>query len=129
MKYGVPQNIKTDNEANFSAPPIKILFKAFGITHVKSEKHCPWQNGRIERFFKTFKEKLCFWEINNLEELDLSVKHFRYWYNNICPHQHLDGKTPNQVWEGIDPFVKIPTSVKPYSAWDGLLDGFQIEYG
>jgi hypothetical protein len=45
-----------------------LTFLRYGVPqNIKSEKHCPWQNGRIERFFKTSKEKLYFWEINKLE--------------------------------------------------------------
>ncbi len=27
---------------------------------------------------------------------------FRDWYNECCPHQALDGRTPKEVWTGVD---------------------------
>ncbi len=28
---------------------------------------------------------------------------FRFWYNHVRPHQHLDGLTPAQHWSGKRP--------------------------
>ena len=69
-----------------------------GIKHQQTELHCPWQNGRIERLFLTLKQKLNQLEFTNADSLDLFLQRFRFWYNFVRPHQHLNGKVPAEVW-------------------------------
>jgi len=52
-----------------------------------------------------------------------ALRTFRFWYNQVRPHQHLQGRTPHEVWHGIDIYrCRIRRSVE-YEAWDGLLRG------
>jgi hypothetical protein len=44
----------------------------------------------------------------------------------IRPHQNLDGKTPAEVWRGIDIFKNEPKKEYWFDAWDGLLVIFQL---
>jgi len=53
--YGKPKAIRTDNEVIFTSLLFRGSLKLLGIKHQRSDKHCPWQNGRIERFFGTGK--------------------------------------------------------------------------
>lgn len=62
---------------------------------------CSPVNGRVERFFGTLKEKLNQWDVNSLEQLGDTLVQFRFWYNHVRPHHHLDGLTPAEVWQGI----------------------------
>lgn len=53
---------------------------------------------------------------------------FRFWYNEVRPHQHLQGRTLNEVWHGVDIYRrKVRRSVE-YEAWDGLLQGECLQY-
>jgi transposase InsO family protein len=36
------------------------------IRHQRSDVACPWQNGRIKRFFGTLKQSLDMWEVDGL---------------------------------------------------------------
>lgn len=96
-----------------------------GIRHQCIEPQCPWQNGRIERFFGTLKEKLDGWAVADAAQLDLALAHFRLWYNHVRPHQHLGGATPAEVWQGIDILNRRPREYW-FEAWDGLLRGFHL---
>ena len=90
--------------------------------------HCPWLNGRIERFFGTFKQfadKVIF----NAKYLQASLDEFTLWYNSVRPHRNLNGRTPNEAWYGINPYALPPKSCRKFCAWDGLLRGFRMEYG
>ncbi len=49
---------------------------------------------------------------------------FVVWYNEVRPHQSLEGRTPWEAWHGIDPFIHLAKRVRFFSAWDGLLTGF-----
>ena len=98
-----------------------------GIRHQLIEKSCPWQNGKIERFFGTLKEKLNQWQVNNQEQLNGALVQFRFWYNHVRPHQNLDGRTSAEVWRGIDVYKKEPKQEYWFEAWDGLLTGIYLK--
>ncbi|MEW8008578.1 MAG: integrase core domain-containing protein [Candidatus Thiodiazotropha endolucinida] len=89
---------------------------------------CPWMNGRIERFFGTLKGKLNRWEVDSREQLEAALGLFRVWYNHVRPHQHLNGRTPAEVWAGIDCYVMPPWQCQRFEAWNGLLRGYYLRY-
>jgi len=57
----------------------------------------------------------------SLDEDDLLS--FRCWYNHARPHQHLDDRTPAEVWNRSS---RRSATDQPrfFSAWDGVLTGF-----
>lgn len=124
--YGKPKIIRTDNERCFTSNLFSISMWCLCIKHQRIDRGCPWMNGRVERFFGTLKEKLNQWEVASLEPLNAALGQFRFWYNHIRPHQHLDGRTPAEVWQGQDIFnsrIKQEISIE---AWDGLLSGYYL---
>jgi len=127
-KYGLPHAIKTDNETCFISFLFRAGFVLFGIKHQCSDVACPWQNGRIERFIGTFKNKIRQIVIQNSKQLKVGLQEFGFYYNHIRPHDYLDGKTPYKVWHNIDVFKCAPKRIEPYRAWDGLLTGEQLLY-
>ncbi|MBK8275063.1 MAG: transposase [Nitrospira sp.] len=38
-------------------------------------------------------------------ELSMALRESRTWYNHDRPHDHLQGRTPAEVWAGIDVFA------------------------
>ncbi len=50
-RYGKPKFLRTDNEAVFTSRLFRFGLWLMGIRHQLIDKACPWQNGRIERFF------------------------------------------------------------------------------
>lgn len=68
---------------------------------------CPWQNGRIERFFGTLKKRLNQIEVYSAEGLNHALMQFRFWYN------HADSSTSwrentcrDMVWQGgLSPYA------------------------
>ncbi len=125
--YGKPRALRTDNEPVFTSWLFKISLWLIGIRHQLIDKCCPWQNGRIERFFGTLKEKLNQWQIDSKEQLNGALGQFRFWYNHVRPHQHLGGMTPAEVWNGTDIFIKSPGQEYWFEAWDGLLTGIYLK--
>ncbi|OGT05608.1 MAG: hypothetical protein A2143_03225 [Gallionellales bacterium RBG_16_57_15] len=126
--YGKPKIIRTDNEAIFTSRIFRRGLKLLGIRHQRTDPGCPWQNGRIERFFGTLKQKLDQWQVPNFAQLNRDLSVFSYWYNRIRPHQNLNGKTPAETWSGINPFAKPPKQEYWFEAWDGLLAGYDLRY-
>jgi transposase InsO family protein len=57
-RYGKPVAVRTDNERCFTSIVFTSALRCFGIRHQRSDLGCPWQNGRIERFFGTLKQML-----------------------------------------------------------------------
>ena len=48
---------------------------------------------------------------------------------DMAPHRNLNGRTPDEAWNGINPYAQPPKSCGKFSAWGGLLRGFRMEYG
>lgn len=89
--------------------------------------HCPWQNGRIERFFGTLKQKLDQWAVPDRPALTASLDLFVVWYNHVRPHQHLQGMTPADTWNGIDTRRRPARRRVWFEAWGGLLQGEYLQ--
>lgn len=126
--YGKPKAIRTDNESCLNSRLFNVVLFILGIRHQRTLPHCPWMNGRIERFFGAFKQfadQILF----SASKIQVALDEFALWYNHIRPHQHLGGRTPDEVWNHVDPFAQPPKSCRKFSAWDGLLTGYAVDYG
>ncbi len=101
-KHGRPASILTDRGAQFYANESEerergaTLFERFlveeGIRHVLARVSHPQTNGKVERFFRTVKDKLA--EFGSLDEL-------MEWYNTVRPHMSLnleEIETPYQAY-------------------------------
>ena len=124
--FGKPKVIRTDNEAIFTSREFGLGLHRLGIRHQRTDPGCPWQNGRIERLFGTLKEKLDRWITPDFAQLNRDLDLFRRWYNHIRPHQNLDGRTPAEAWQGVDPYTRTPRREYGFAAWEGLLTGYLL---
>jgi hypothetical protein len=127
QKNGKPKILKTDNEAIFTSFLFKFTLFLLGIRHRPITPGCPWQNGRIERFFGTLKEKLNQIEVDSFETLNNALGQFRFWYNHVRTHRHLDGKTPAETWSGKEIFRQKAKQEYWFEAWEGLLTGIYFK--
>jgi len=127
-RNGKPKAVRTDNESIFTSRLFRFGLWILGIQHQRTMLHCPWMNGRIERFFGTFKQ-VADQVIFNTKYIQKSLDEFAFWYNHVRPHRGLNGFTPHEMWSDIDPYAKPPKSSTMYVGWDGLLTGFHIDYG
>lgn len=126
-RFGKPRILRTDNEPVFASWLFKAVLLFMGVKHRPIQPGCPWQNGRVERFFGTLKEKLNQIEVYSREGLNHALKQFRFWYNHVRTHQHLQGKTPAEVWADRDVFQQKPKQKYWFEAWEGLLTGIYLE--
>ena len=126
--HGKPKIIRTDNEAIFTSNTFRLGLKLLGIRHQRTDPGCHWQNGRIERLFGTLKQKLDQWAVAGIEQLNIDLTTFRYWYNHVRPHQNLNGQTPAEAWNGIGLYAKSPKQEHWFETWDGLLAGYELRY-
>ncbi|MFW6225807.1 MAG: DDE-type integrase/transposase/recombinase [bacterium] len=95
VKYGKPKEILTDNGSQFTAgkraihPEEHMFFKFCKrneIKHILGRVHHPQTNGKIERWFGTYKTELTEY-YKNLDE-------FVNYYNEVRPHQSLEYDVP-----------------------------------
>jgi len=64
------------------------------------------------------------WRVPDGEQLQSALRTSTFWYNALRPHQNLDGRTPLEAWDGIDPYRHVPKRVERFDVWGGLLNGF-----
>lgn len=107
-RYGRPQFLRTDNEAVLVSRVFRFGLWLLGIRQQRIEPGCPWQNGHVERFIGTVKRELATAPITDERELTRTLREIRTWYNHDRPHDHLQGRTPAEVWAGIDVFAAKP---------------------
>jgi transposase InsO family protein len=107
-QYGRPQCLRTDNEAVFVSRLFRLGLWLLGIRHQRIEPGCPWQNGRVERFIGTVKRALADEPITDGDTFATALHDVRAWYNHDRPHDHLQGRTPAEVWAGVDVFAAKP---------------------
>ena len=125
-RHGTPRAIRTDNESALTSRLFRCALRIAGIRHQRITAGCPWQNGRVERFFGTLKQSLNRWDVENRQQLQAALDTFRDWYCCIRPHANLGGAPPQEAWDGIDPYRRKAVAVEWFEAWDGLLTGFRI---
>jgi len=124
--YGKPRAVRTDNEAVFVSRTFRFALLILGIRHHRTDPGCPWQNGRVERFFGTLKAKLDRLAVDSFDSLNGVLAEFRFFYNHVRPHQNLAGLTPAEAWEGEAAFAQPPRYEYWYEAWNGLLSGYYL---
>jgi len=102
LKYGKIREVITDRGPQFTAnktdkkgrarSQFAEFCKAHGIKQILCRIKHPQSNGKIERWFGTYRQK---------RHMFPSLKEFVYWYNNIKPHLSLDFdklETPSQAF-------------------------------
>jgi transposase InsO family protein len=104
-QYGRPTFVRTDNEAVLVSKLFRFGLRLLGIRQQRIEPGCPWQNGRVERFIGTVKRALYSDSIADKRDFTYALRDVRQWYNHDRPHDHLQGRTPAEVWAGIDVFA------------------------
>ncbi len=125
-RWGRPCAIRTDNESVFASVAFGLALFLLGIRHQRTDPHCPWQNGRVERFFGTLKTSLDRLAVDSFDALDSALAAFRFFYNHVRTHQNLAGATPAEAWAGVDPYASRVKAEHWFEAWDGLLQGYYL---
>ena len=125
-RYGKPKIIRTDNEAVFTSHVFRLALFLLGIRHQKTSLRCPWQNGRVERFFGTLKTSLDQLTVTTFDALNGALGEFCFFYNHVRSHQNLAGATPAEAWAGVNPHVTPVKQEYWFEAWDELLAGYYL---
>jgi putative transposase len=114
-EFGIPKAIRSDNASVFRTALFRVTLRMLGVHQQFTQLHSPWQNGRIERLWRTLKETLGTkptrfrqgirvieeqMRFASLEAMQSVLSEFRDFYNHSRAHQALSGRTPAMVWHG-----------------------------
>jgi transposase InsO family protein len=109
---GVPEHIRSDNGAEFTAKAVQDWMTAVGAKTAYIAPGSPWENGFIESFNARLRDELLDGEIfYSLKEAQVIVESWRRHYNTVRPHGSLGYRPPA-------PEVFVPamsTRVGPHS--------------
>ena len=103
VEYGKPKAVMTNHGSQYYAnrPEAKqenTKFRAtldvLGIKHCLARVNRPQTNGKVERFFRTYKEEF-------ITETFSSINDFIKHYNEERLHMSLHYKTPKEVWDEL----------------------------
>jgi len=102
-EYGKPKAVMTDHGSTYYAnkapkemqnTKFRITLNELGIKHCLARVNRPQTNGKIERFFGTYKREFITGTFQGAEEF---IKH----YNECRPHMSLRYRTPQEVWNDL----------------------------
>ncbi len=102
-EYGKPKAIMSDHGtqyytnhpgANQEKHKFRATLNVLGIKHSLAPVNRPQTNGKVERFFRTYKEEYITGTFKSIEEF---FKH----YNEVRLHMSLHYKTPKEVWDEL----------------------------
>tara|TARA_Y100000310_G_scaffold328325_1_gene396294 strand:+ start:53 stop:919 length:867 start_codon:yes stop_codon:yes gene_type:complete len=102
-EYGKPKSIMTDHGAQYYGThpnsdqnnhKFRATLNVLGIKHALARVNRPQTNGKVERFFRTYKEEY-------IIETFSSIADFFKHYNEVRLHMSLHYKTPKEVWDEL----------------------------
>lgn len=88
--------VMTDNAWNYiHSRSLRELFDAAGIDHITIKPHCPWQNGKVERFNRTLQTEWAYRQVflSNAERTAALAPWLEH-YNTRRRHTAIGGLPP-----------------------------------
>lgn len=88
-----------ESESKMEHPFERFLIE-MGIKHRYTRPYRPQTNGKAERFWRSIEEDLLHeYVFESVEELEDELLKYVIYYNELRPHQGINGKTPLQLNE------------------------------
>jgi len=98
-RYGTPDIFNTDQGSQFTSLEFTGLLKAHRIAISMDGKGCWRDNVFVERLWKSIKyEEVYLHAYETVSAAQQGLERYLTFYNQIRPHQALDGHTPNGVY-------------------------------
>lgn len=104
-EHGVPASIRSDNGEPFVSSRslgglsrLGVWLVRLGVQRHRSRLASPQDNAVHERMHRTLKEETVLPPARNLREQQKRFDAFIREYNEVRPHQSLDGKTPSSLY-------------------------------
>jgi transposase InsO family protein len=95
LTRGVPEHIRSDNGAEFTAKAVRNWLEDLGVTTLFIEPGSPWENGYVESYIGKLRDELLNGEVlDTLAEAKVLVEGWRREYNRFRPHSSLGYRPP-----------------------------------
>ena len=95
MRRGLPDYIRSDNGAEFTATAVRDWLGKLGVKTLYIEPGSPWENGYVESFNGKLRDGLLNRELfYTLQEAQILIERWRHEYNEIRPHSSLGYQPP-----------------------------------
>jgi transposase InsO family protein len=96
--YGIDQieAVMTDNHWSYTkSRAVADVLASLGADHITIRPHCPWQNGKVERYNRTLQTEWAYRQVftSNQERADALASWLEY-YNHQRRHSSLAGLPP-----------------------------------
>ena len=100
--HGIPEIFNTDQGAQYTGSSFTEVLKDNGIRISMDGRGRATDNSVIERFWRSLKyEDIYLKDYETVDELNEGLREYFQWYNNSRSHQTLDGKTPEEIYNGV----------------------------
>jgi putative transposase len=92
---GIPEHIRSDNGAEFTARAVRKWLGRLGVKTLFIEPGSPWENGYIESFNGKMRDEILNREVfSTLAEAKVLIEQWRREYNGVRPHSSKKYKPP-----------------------------------
>ncbi|MEM9374236.1 MAG: IS481 family transposase [Planctomycetota bacterium] len=90
------ERVMTDNHWSYkNSHTVRDAIANLGATHKFIRPHCPWQNGKVERFNRTLQTEWAYHQVfDTNNDRAAALPHFLHRYNHERRHHALGGQTP-----------------------------------
>jgi putative transposase len=110
LRYGAPENVRSDNGPEFVADAVKQWAGKAAIRINYIEPGSPWENGHVESFHDKFRDGCLNREVfGNLLEAQVLVEEWRREYNEERPHSSLGYQTPREFARQFNSKLRVAT--------------------
>jgi transposase InsO family protein len=88
--------VMTDNHWSYThTREVAAVLEALGAKHVLIKPHCPWQNGKVERFNRTLQAEWAYRQVfTTNDDRTAAFDHWLEHYNHERRHSALGGQPP-----------------------------------
>ncbi|MFH1022536.1 MAG: integrase core domain-containing protein [Planctomycetota bacterium] len=119
---GAPRHIITDHGCQFKRRFRDAIRDAWDVHLVKGRVASFHTNGKVERFFRTFRMWVRLMPFfGSRKSIQKKLDRYRGWYNVHRPHGALNGRVPEEVWLG----TSLPEST-PVLETDPIKPAFSV---
>lgn len=98
VSCGIPgiQAVMTDNHWSYTkSRAVAAVLATMGAKHIKIKPHCPWQNGKVERFNRTLQTEWAYKQVYYTnDERRRALQPWLDYYNHRRNHSSLGRRPP-----------------------------------
>ncbi len=96
LGIGRIDEVMTDNHWSYTkSAAVASAIEGLGATHIRIKAHCPWQNGKVERYNRTLQAEWAYRQVyTSNTERSQALTPWLHTYNHQRRHYALNGHPP-----------------------------------